>query len=53
MVGSGVYPCPLEAPDTGGNLSAIRSQLDRSQDLHAFLAGASLRTHLALRVLLI
>jgi hypothetical protein len=43
--------CQLEAFATDGDIESFRSQLDRSQDQPSFLAGTSLRTHLALHVL--
>jgi hypothetical protein len=45
--------CPLDAAVTCADVEAIRAELDRSQDQRILHAGTSLRTHLALRVLLI
>ncbi|MCB9925312.1 MAG: hypothetical protein H6822_24250 [Planctomycetaceae bacterium] len=45
--------CPLEIAATDGNAVSVRSHLDRSLDQPLSVAGASLRTHLALHVLLI
>ena len=45
--------CPLEIVATEDNAVSFRSQLDRSLDQPLSVAGASLRTHLALHVLLI
>lgn len=45
--------CPIEAVVTTDDVDEFRSQLDRSQDQHILHAGTSLRSHLALRVLLI
>lgn len=45
--------CQLEAIAADSGIDSFRSRLDRSQDQPFFLAGTSLRTHLALRVLLI
>jgi len=45
--------CPLELVDANGNVDLFSSYLDRSLDQPQSFAGTSLRTHLALRVLLI
>ncbi|MDA1049360.1 MAG: hypothetical protein O3C40_02630 [Planctomycetota bacterium] len=45
--------CPLEMVATEGNVVSFRSHLDRSLDQPLSVAGTSLRTHLALHVLLV
>ena len=45
--------CPLEIVAADGNAVSFRAHLDRSRDQPLSVAGASLRTHLALHVLLI